>query len=623
MRDEEKTKEQLIGELQRLRSQLTDLGEKSQRGGGIGDSLVGGDVEYFGPSDSSSDIVWNREDVDIPEVDDNGCFSDAPKLLYVKERSEDSPDSGGSKDVTETGSFDLTWISIGSFGKLLNAVPMPILLSDTSGRILFENYAFSAISGEHSSKSGESLYSLFDSEEDADNAARLVQRVLGLRLPQKREGLIAVNGKRIWSRMHLRSIRFGSERSVLVLIEDLSVEKRELTLNEKYKKLVHTFPIGIAEFLMQSKVSQDLSEEEITASILNSLVVGGNEQFARLSGYKDKDEVKGLPLRKLLHSTRDDLRRYQMWGREGFSLHNFETKEKFADGTLRYFETTLVGNVQEDALEQFWVMKQDITEQREIREELLQKIATIDQLYEHIVQIGKAKAIEEHTATVAHELRQPLAIIGGFARRMSRECLSCPGNSDGSRNQWFEVIIKEVQRLEKILGGLIDFSKRDDVSVKRVNPNEIIEYVLRINEERMAEKNLRLDLDVGPETGDIPLDPDGFSQVVRNLVANAIEASPPNETITVETGVALPGIRAVQTGQLASEAYFTLKIRNKGNPVPKEHLEKVFNPFFTTKDCGTGLGLTLSKKIVEDHGGSISVKSDEQSTVLTVWLPTG
>ncbi len=623
MRDEDKSKEQLIDELQSLRSQLIDLREKPKPGEGIGGPPLRDDVESSEPPDFSSDIVWNREDVDIPVLDDSGCFSDSPRLLAVTERKEDAPDSEGSNNVTETGSFDLTWISIGSFGKLLNAVPMPILLSDTSGRVLFENYAFATISGEHFSKCGDSIFSLFDSEEEADHAGKLVERVLGLRLPQKREGVIGVNGREIWSRMHLRSIRFGSERSVLVLIEDLSTEKRELTLNEKYKKLVYTFPIGIAEFHMPNKVSQNLSEEDITTSIMNSRVVGGNEQFARLSGYKDANAVKGLPLRDLLPSTRDDLRRYRMWGREGFSLHNFETKEEFADGTLRYFETTLVGNVQEDVLEQFWVMKQDVTEQREIQEELLQKIATIDQLYEHIVQIGKAKAIAEHTATVAHELRQPLAIIGGFARRMSRECSQCPGNSDGSKNQWFEVIINEVQRLEKILGGLIDFSKRDDVAVKRVNPNEIIEYVLRINQERMVEKNLRLDLNIGSETEAIPLDPDGFSQVVRNLVANAIEASPPSETISVETGVALPSVKAVQTGQLASEAYFALKIRNKGKPVPREHLEKVFNPFFTTKDCGTGLGLTLSKKIVEDHGGSISVKSDDESTVLTVWLPTG
>jgi len=623
MKDEDKSKERLIRELQSLRNQLAELKGKTEGGERGGAPPVSDDQASFAAPDFSSDLVWDHGDFNTPMLDDSGYFSDSPRLLYVKGDSEPVEEPAGIFEVTDTGSYDLTWISIRSFGKLLNAIPMPVLLSNTSGRILFENHAFTTISGQHFPMEGESFYSLFNSEEEAENARGLTERVLNKRVPQEREGIIAVNEKEIWTRMHLRSIRMGGERSILVLIEDLTTEKRELTLNEKYKKLVLTFPIGIAEFSLRPAVSRTLSEEEILSAIMDSRIVGGNECFALLSGYGEADAVKGLPLRKLLPSTQDELQPYRVWSREGCSMHHFETKERMPDGTLRYFETTLVGNVQEDLLGQFWVMKQDMTEQKKIQADLEQKIATIDQLYEHLVQKGKAEAIAEHTATVAHELRQPLAIIGGFARRMSRECSPCPGNADGSKLQWFEVIVKEVQRLENILGGLIDFSKRDDVSVKRVSPNDIIEYVLSINRERMVEKNLCLKLNIGPETGDIPLDPDGFSHVVRNLVANAIEASPPDESISVETGVTMPSAKAMQTGELAAAAYFVMKIRNRGKPVPREHLEKIFNPFFTTKDRGTGLGLTLSKKIVEDHGGSISVKSDEECTILTVWLPTG
>ncbi|MDQ7782414.1 MAG: ATP-binding protein [Desulfomonilaceae bacterium] len=623
MRDEDKSKEQLLQELRSLRGELIRLKGKPGHGATAEALHADDDAQSAEGPDDSSDLVWSEENFDIPLIDDDEGFTESPRLLCITGDKGHKGGAAGSNDVTETGSYDLTWISMGSFGKLLNAVPMPILLCDVSGRILFENHAFTIISSAHFSLCGDSIYSLFHPEEEAEKAGKLVERVLRMRMPQEREGVIEVNGKAIWTRIHLRSIRFGGERSVLALVEDLSTEKRELTLNEKYRKLVHTFPIGIAEFALEGKVSRDLSEEDLVDSIMNSRVVGGNRRFARLSGYDDVKALEGLRLRTLLPSTQADLARYRMWGRGGFSLHSFETKEKFDTDTVRYFETTLVGNVHDNVLDQFWVMKQDITEQKRIQEDLLQKIATIDQLYEHIVQIGKAKAIAEHTATVAHELRQPLAIIGGFARRISRDCESCPSNADGSKHRLFDVIITEVERLEKILGGLIDFSKRDDVAVRRVNPNEIVEYILRINQERMMEKNLCLDLGIGSEVGEIPLDPDGFSQVVRNLVANAIEASPPGETLSVETGVAIPSVKALQTGQLASEAYYELKIRNRGKPVSREHLQKVFNPFFTTKDSGTGLGLTLSKKIVEDHGGSISVKSDVAGTVLTVWLPTG
>jgi PAS domain S-box-containing protein len=262
----------------------------------------------------------------------------------------------------------------------------------------------------------------------------------------------------------------------------------------------------------------------------------------------------------------------------------------------------------------------DITERKRVQKELFEKMKTIDTLYEHLVQSGKAKAIAEHTATVAHELRQPLTIIGGLAHRMARICAS-RGNSDESEKECFEIIIKEVRRLEKILEGLIDFTRRETVNVRNVNPNTLIEYVLRINEAKISERNLSLHVDLCREIEEIPLDPDRFEQVVRNLVSNAIESSPPGEVVDVETGFSLPSEKARETGELDSDAYFEFKIRNRGRIIPPDELGKIFNPFFTTKDYGTGLGLTLSKKIVEDHKGSISVKSDEHGTVFTVWLP--
>lgn len=255
------------------------------------------------------------------------------------------------------------------------------------------------------------------------------------------------------------------------------------------------------------------------------------------------------------------------------------------------------------------------------KEALVEKIRIIDELYEHIVQSGKCKAIEEHTAEVAHELRQPLAIVGGFARRMARQFDSSEPPDVERQKQYTRIIVHEIQRLEKILDRLIDFTKRESVKLQRINPNELIEYILGVTEARMGEKEIRLNLSLGPEIGEIPLDPGRFQQLVLNLVSNAIEASPLGGAIDLETGVSIPSEKAVRTGELASAGYFELKIRNNGQGIPPEALQKVFNPFFTTKAQGTGLGLTVTKKIVEDHNGSISVKSDTGGTLFTIWLP--
>ncbi len=255
------------------------------------------------------------------------------------------------------------------------------------------------------------------------------------------------------------------------------------------------------------------------------------------------------------------------------------------------------------------------------KEALVEKIKIIDELYEHIVQSGKCKAIEEHTAEVAHELRQPLAIVGGFARRMARQFESGAPLDLDRHKQYTSIIVTEIQRLELILERLIDFTKRDMIRVQRVDPNDLVEYILSITEGRLKDKDIVLKVGLGSELTEIPVDPGRFQQLILNLVSNAIEASPVGGTIEIQTGVSIPSEKALKTGELASAGFFEMKIKNHGPTIPPEALQKVFNPFFTTKQHGTGLGLTVTKKIAEDHKGSISVKSDEEGTVFTIWLP--
>ncbi len=255
------------------------------------------------------------------------------------------------------------------------------------------------------------------------------------------------------------------------------------------------------------------------------------------------------------------------------------------------------------------------------REQLLEKIKIIDDLYAHLVETGKAKAIADHTAEVAHELRQPLAIIGGFARRMARR-FEQPALADHpDLKDSCSMIISEVRRLESILTNLIEFTRHEGVHLIGADPNELISRVIHVHEPRLQEKNLTVETNLGSELGEIPLDSARFEQVVRNLLSNAIEASPAAGVIHVETSGFVPSDKALASGGLESQGLFEMKIRNEGSGIPPEDLKEIFSPFYTTKEYGTGVGLTICKRIVEDHHGSISAKSDESGTTFTVWLP--
>lgn len=258
---------------------------------------------------------------------------------------------------------------------------------------------------------------------------------------------------------------------------------------------------------------------------------------------------------------------------------------------------------------------------RASRQELVEKIRVIDELYEHIVDLRKVKAIEEHTANVAHELRQPLAIVGGFARRIQRQLESRDGFDLAKQKQYTSIIITEIQRLERILARLIDQPYKKKLNRSYLDPNELIQYIVRKTEDRIREKGIKLVLALDSELGEVSVDPGRFQQLVLCLISNAVDATPNGGTIELESGFFIPSEKALKTAGLTSPIFFEMKVRNTGSLIPPEVIRQLFQPFYTTKYEGTGLGLALSKKIVEDHGGSISVRSDENGTVFTVWLP--
>jgi two-component system sensor histidine kinase HydH len=214
------------------------------------------------------------------------------------------------------------------------------------------------------------------------------------------------------------------------------------------------------------------------------------------------------------------------------------------------------------------------------------------EVQQRLIQGEKLAAIGEMAASIAHELKGPLVSIGGLAKRMERKL-----PSDSSEWKYAETIAREAARLEKMLTDTLLFSKKAAICCVPCNINVIIEESLAMVARLLEEKNIKVRFrphpDVGPFGGDFLQ----LKQVFINLFTNAAEAMKNGGALSI----------SVSPARLDGADALYVKVLDTGGGIPLEILNNIFNPFFTTKEYGTGLGLPISHRIVANHGGKILV----------------
>jgi len=216
----------------------------------------------------------------------------------------------------------------------------------------------------------------------------------------------------------------------------------------------------------------------------------------------------------------------------------------------------------------------------------------------------KLAALGEMAARVAHELRNPVSVLGGFIKRLEKNV-----DNPDARNRYIKIISDEILRLEQIVNEILDFSKEPRaLEFTYFNINQLINDVGMLMEEKIREKNILFTFNSDAEEIIVYAEYSRMKQVIINLVQNAIEATPNNGKILVETKINLDTI--------------TVSVWNQGTPIDKETAEKLFVPFFTTKVHGTGLGLAICKKIIEDeHKGKIYHEATEDGNRFVIQIP--
>jgi signal transduction histidine kinase len=228
-----------------------------------------------------------------------------------------------------------------------------------------------------------------------------------------------------------------------------------------------------------------------------------------------------------------------------------------------------------------------------------------------LVHSEKLAALGEMAAKIAHEIKNPLTVIGGFAARLARKGQGEEQDSATS-GRYTRIILREVQRLERIIHQTLYFSREVMPALKRVDLNEEIREALSMFREDLDEARILIDLDLSKDTPMISADPDQLRQVLWNLVSNAIQAMEGGGKLTVAARPALPD---------EGDGVVFL-VGDTGGGIPHDVVHNIFNPFFTTKAKGTGLGLPIVHAIVEKHGGSIQLDNREgKGVIFSVFLP--
>ena len=224
---------------------------------------------------------------------------------------------------------------------------------------------------------------------------------------------------------------------------------------------------------------------------------------------------------------------------------------------------------------------------------------------DHLRERDRLSTLGLLTSGVAHDLNNPLAVISAHAQILLRRA-----PDEGMAGQLRE-ILEAVERCRRIAGDLLGFARRHPVERRALDVGEVLRSTLALRRKELVVSDITATVDAPDDLPRVDGDPHQLRQVFLNILMNAEHALRERGSV-IEARARPEGDRAV-----------SVRIFNDGPPIPTDVLPSIFDPFFTTKgeDEGTGLGLAICRRIVQEHGGDLTVETGEAGTAFTVRLP--
>ena len=245
---------------------------------------------------------------------------------------------------------------------------------------------------------------------------------------------------------------------------------------------------------------------------------------------------------------------------------------------------------------------------RSLEEGIAKKTEELKKSQDKLIQAEKLASLGRLTADVAHEIRNPLTALGGFARRLHKI-------AEGDKEkEYAEIVLTEVDRLERILKDILTFSRDARGHLEKHHIEEIVHDTLKIYEDLCRDQSIDIEINIGEKLMPVLIDRDQVRQALDNLITNAVDAMPDHGILTLTAG----------REEIHDVTYMFLRVADTGPGIPSQNIPLIFEPFFSTKNIGqgTGLGLSITRKIMEEHGGFVKVESSEaKGASFTLYFP--
>ncbi len=542
-----------------------------------------------------------------------------------------------NQDITSSGSFDFRGVESSVLAQLLDALPLPSFLLNSSHIITFANEACGHGTDDPKKLHGVEFSRLFSRGGEASEAGSLIDKVLGDRTSRVCQFLLTINRKRVWGRTHFRSLRFGRERAVMILVEDLTPETKQLLLKERHRdelqkahdrleervgertaELVEANERLTAEISRRKRIEEALrASEQRMRLVIESSPVGirvarkgkyiyCNPAFVKMFGYDDPGEILGLTVADLYAPHQRELLRALMRdpGRDRRVPSYYEAEGVKKNGE-RFDLAVWIAETEYDGEPSYLGFLTDISEAKRLRAQLLQA--------------QKMEAIGILAGGVAHDFNNLLTVIQGFADLvLSEKDHDHPDYAD------LQKIAQSAQKGADLVHSLLAFSRKVEINLRPVKLNQAVEQIRRLLL-RTLPKMIEIKTVLPEDLKLIHADIGQIEQVILNLAVNAKDAMPNGGRLLIESkSVVVSGESYLRTLDINPGAYVVLSVSDTGRGMNKEVLSHIFEPFYTTKGPkgGTGLGLAMVYGIVKEHRGHITCYSEpEHGTTFNIYLP--